>query len=385
MKPVINLLVSLLFTTRQINKTNVLMKHASFFLFILLALSFQNNSFAQGADSLLRFIQNNQDKSSLCLVRNDSIVARLHENKMMPLASTMKIMVAIEFSKQAAFKVFDTSALVSLQELNKYYLPLTDGNAHPNWISYERKNGNIINDSVSLINIARGMIVFSSNANTEYLMDLLGLQNINSNYGLMGVKTFTPLYYPVSSLFLYQNPKKLKEQKVLKQIGSLSENDYSVGCSFIHEQLKNNPTYKSSFRINDLTPQMQKEWTDRLPASTTNAYSHIGFILNGRNIFSPETYQILSQVLESVMQVPSYRQAFLHVGMKGGSTMFVLTKSLYATRKDGEKIALSYFFNNLEPDQSQKIKQWLNDFEMQTLSNPDFAKKIEELSGSINQ
>ena len=35
-------------------------------------------------------------------------------------------------------------------------------------------------DSISLLNVARGMMMFSSNANTEFLMDLLGLDNVKN-------------------------------------------------------------------------------------------------------------------------------------------------------------------------------------------------------------
>lgn len=297
----------------------------------------------------------------------------------MPLASTMKIMVAVEFAKQAAFHVFDTAQLISLKELNKYYLPLTDGDAHPRWIGYERKWNHIRNDSIALIHVARGMILFSSNANTEYLMDLLGLQNINSNYGLMGIKAFTPLYYTVSSLFLYQNPKKLKQEKILKEIAALSDHDYAVGCSFIHEQLKNDPTYKSRFNISDLTIPMQHAWSDRLPASTTNAYSHIGNILNNRKIFGPQTYLILSRVLESLMENPNNQQWLVHGGMKGGSTMFVVTRSLYATLKNGTRIEVSYFFNDLTSTESLKIQTWINDFEQKILTDPDFIERLATL------
>lgn len=355
------------------------MKYFWSLLFAILVYCF-NTSHAQDADSLFNFIQQNKEQVSLTLIRNDSVIAHLNEDKMMPLASTMKIMVAIEFAKQGAFGVFDTAQMVSLKELNKYYIPLTDGNAHPNWIDYERKNNHIKNDSVSLVDIARGMILFSSNANTEYLMDLLGLQNINSNYGLMGIRTFTPLYYSVSSLFLYQNPKRIKEEKLLKEIGSLSDNNYLVGCTHIHEQLKNDPTYKSQFRINDLTIPMQRAWSNRLPAATTSAYSRIGNILNNRKIFSPKTFQILSRVLESLMENPANQQWIVHAGMKGGSTMFVLTKSLYATLKNGNRIELSYFFNDLEPSENIKIQKWMNGFELAVLANSGFQKKIEALS-----
>lgn len=331
---------------------------------------------AQGADSLLNLIQKNKEKAAVYLIKNDTVKAAVNENRMMPLASTMKIMVALEFAKQAAFQVFDTAQMVSLKRLNDYYLPLTDGNAHPQWIEYEKRNGHVVNDSIPLLHVARGMIIFSSNANTEFLMDLLGLQNINSNYNLLGVKAFTPLYYTVSSLFLYQVPKKQKEDRVLKDIRSLSDHDYAVGTSIIHEQLKNNAEYKSQFRLNDLTPEMQQVWSDRLPRSTAKAYAQMMYLVNNRKLFNEATYKILSRVLESLMENPANQKWLVHAGMKGGSTMFVLTKALYATLKNGDKISMAYFFDGLEPEDLKNAQTWMNDFELEVLSNPDFISKV---------
>src|ERR1700693_26110 len=88
------------------------------------------------ADSLLNFVKQNKTRSSLFLRKNDTVIARLNEDKLMPLASTVKIIVAIEFAKQAAHNVFNENAKIPLSELDKYYLPYTDGGAHPRWISY---------------------------------------------------------------------------------------------------------------------------------------------------------------------------------------------------------------------------------------------------------
>ncbi len=339
----------------------------------------RNNSFAQSQNPILDFISTHKSSSSLFVKRNDTVYASLNADKMMPLASTMKIMVAIEFSKQAAHQVFDPYSMVALADLNKYYLPNTDGGAHPAWIKVMKNENKIKNDSVSLLNIARGMIIFSSNANTEYLMDMLGLDNINNNYRLLGIKHFTPLYYYVSALMLYQNPKKIKEEKILKQIRGLNTDSYKKATAMIHDQLKYNPEYKNFFNPVDLTVSMQQEWNSRLPQSTTRAYSRIAEILNNRKIYSNDTYLILTQILETVMENPANRQWLDHAGMKGGSTMFVLTKTMYATLKSGNRIELSYFLENLNKDEVQQLSQEMNNFELKVLTDEAMIRKIAAL------
>lgn len=329
-----------------------------------------------GADSLLNFIKQNKSRSSLFLKKNDTVIAALNEDKVMPLASTVKIIVAIEFAKQAAHNIFNENEKIPLSELDKYYLPNTDGNAHPNWINYERSPGNIINDSVKLIDVARGMILFSSNANTEYLMDMLGFDNVKNNIRLLGLKKHTPIYPLVSSLFLYQNPKKLNEDKIIKEIKKMNEEDYAKAAFLIHRELKHDSTYKQKFRPQDLTLKMQKEWSSRLPASTTKEYVQVCTILNNRKYFDENTYRILADVLETVMENPANHTWLLHAGMKGGSTIFVLTKAVYATLKNGTKIEMAYFFNDLTGEENASLQSWMNDFELKVLTDENFRKKI---------
>ncbi len=342
------------------------------FLFVAPALLYSQ----KGADSLLDFIRQNKSRSSLFLEKNDTIIARLDENKLMPLASTVKIIVAIEFAKQAAHDIFNEDEKISLSELDKYYIPNTDGDAHPHWINYERKQGHILNDSVKLIDVARGMIMFSSNANSEYLMDILGFDNVESNLRLLGLKQHTAIYPLVSSLFLYQNPKKINDGKILKEIKKMSDADYARAAIYIHNQLKNDSIYRSKFRPQDLTLPMQKEWSNRLPASTTKEYVHVCSMLNNRKYFDDKTYRIIAEVLETLMEKPVNQNWLSHAGMKGGSTLFVLTKALYATLKNGTKIEMAYFFNDLTGEENHRLQNWMNDFEIQVLSNEEFRKKI---------
>jgi D-alanyl-D-alanine carboxypeptidase len=341
---------------------------------ILMASCF--SAYSQPADSLLNFIAANKGRASLYLVQNDTVLARVNENRLMPLASTVKIMVAIEFAKQAGQHVIDETAYIPVKELEKYYLANTDGGAHPEWLKYEKKAGHIRGDSVQLINVARGMIMFSSNANTEYLMDLLGFDNVKNNIQLLGIKQHTAIYPLVASLFMYQNPHNKSEESVLKAIKKLSEEQYSRFIYDMHNALKYDTILKSKFRPQDLSLKMQKLWSDRLPASTTKEYAHIGRILNNRKFFDEHTYGILADVLETIMENPNNQSWLKHAGMKGGSTMWVLTKSLYATTKEGTKIEMAYFFNNLTPAEKEKLQHWMNPFELETLRSIAFRNKI---------
>ncbi len=328
------------------------------------------------ADLLLQFIQKNKSKASLFLTQNDKVIAHLNENKMMPLASTVKILIAIEFAKQVVKNEIDENEMIPLSDLDRYYLPLTDGNAHANWIAYEKNKGFLNGDSVILLDVARGMIMFSSNANTEYLLDLLGLDRVKENIEILGLKQHSAIYPMVASLFMYQNPMGKKEADILKAIKKLSEEQYARYIYDMHKALKYDTILKLKFRPQDLTMKMQKVWSDRLPASTTKEYVRICSILNNRAFFDEDTYAILSLVLETLMENPANKQWLKHAGMKGGSTSWVLTKALYATTKKGERIEMAYFFNNLTPAENDMLQGLMNNFELSVLTDENFRKKI---------
>jgi D-alanyl-D-alanine carboxypeptidase len=334
------------------------------------------------ADSLLNFILKNKDRSSLYMLKNDYEFAKLNEDKLMPLAGTANIMVAVEFAKQAAYNVFGFNALVPLKEINKFYLPNTDDGAYRNWIKYETRVGHIKNDSVKLIDVARGMVMYGSTANAEYLMELLGFNNIKNDIRMFGLKQHTLLYPMPSSLFLYQNPKKLQEDKVLKEIQALKDEDYYKAVFAIHRELNMDSGYLQKFRPQDLSIKMQKAWSERLTASTAKEYAKVCRLLNSRIILNDKSYAVLGKLLETVMESPSARAWLKHAGMIGGTTISVFTRSIYATLKDGTKIELAYFFNDLTGRENVRLQSWMNDFESRILKDDNFRKKLaDEISG----
>lgn len=334
-------------------------------------------TFAQ-TSPIVDFIKKNPNESALYIIKNDTAVVKHNEHVLMPLASTVKLVVAIEFAKQSGAGVFDTAKYVAISELDKFYLPLTDGGAHPAWKKYTSELGLIKNDSVRLIDIARGMIMFSSNANTDFLIGLLGIQNVNSNLKLLNLKDHTPIYPIVSPLFFYQNPKGKKEEVILKSILKMSDSEYAHYAYKMHLAMKADNKLKASFRPMDVTAAMQKMWSDRLPASTVRTYAQLANTLNKRAFLSKDAYGVLQRVVEFLMENPNNISFLQHAGMKGGSTSFVLTKCFYATLTDGTRIEIAIFFNNITYREVNKLSAQLNDFELRILTEPNFINEIQE-------
>lgn len=331
------------------------------------------------ADSLLNYIIAHKQNTAFSLVVNDTTIVAHNPYKLMPLASTVKILIAVEFAKQAGKQVINENEWIPIAACNKYYLAFTDGGAHTSWLAYEKSKNHIKNDSIQLINVARGMMMFSSNANSEYLLDALGLDNVKNNIQLFGLKNHTAIFPLVASLFIYQNPKKLNEHKLLKAIKNLPEEGYCKTIYEIHKALKYDTTLLKKFKLADLTENMQQVWSDKLTASTTADYVHLASILNNRKFLDANSYGIIAELLEFLMENPANQKNYIHFGMKGGSTASVLTDVFYATTKNGIKIESACFFNNLPYTDNTTLQRWMNSFKIALTQNELFRKKVQQL------
>lgn len=178
---------------------------------------------------------------------------------------------------------------------------------------------------------------------------------------------------------MYQNPNKKTEGSILKSIKKLSDEQYSRFIYDMHKALKYDTVLKSKFKPADLTLKMQQLWSDRLPSSTVKEYAHICNILNNRRFLNDETYAVLADVMEFIMENPANRQWLKHAGSKGGSTPFVFTKASYASTKKDQRFEIVYFFNNLTVAENEQLQKWSKGFELAILTNNSFREKIKTM------
>lgn len=328
---------------------------------------FTGKIFAQqgGGDVIAEFIKNNPDKSAIYLVQDGKVLTDINADRKSPLASTVKIIVAIEYAVQSASGNINPSSLVDTAELDKYYIPNTDGDAHPTWLEYMQKRTRIKNGKVTLEEVAKGMIDFSSNANTEYLLDLLSVDNVNKRLQQLGLENHDKLYYLVGSLGSING-------KEAADIENMSMEEYIARSYEEHDKLKTDPGYKNA--IQELSLEAQKVWSDRLPAATPKEYVSLLQKINSRTYFDEAIQKHLAVVMERLMDNPANQQWLKHAGMKGGSTLWVLTKAIYATTTTGETTELAYFFNNLKMQDVDKLGMNMNSFELAILTNRNGAR-----------
>lgn len=321
-------------------------------------------------DFVADFIQKNPSKASLVLVRNDSILVSRDADRKMPLASTVKIIIAIEYAKQVAGGKIDPEELVPLTELSRFYIPKTDGGAHPEWIRKSREKDLIRSGKIAMAEVAKGMIRYSSNANTEYLMWRLGLNKINANLAELGLTHHDSLYPFASALYV------CSDENSAKGLSLMPRTMYINRAYDYFELLKADTTVKQKFVFAHLSLPAQRVWSDRLPASTAREYAGLMKKIQSRTYFNSKTQTVLEGILEWPMEAfDSNRKQFEHLGAKGGSTAFVLTYALYATDKKGNQTQLVFMFNELTPFESNFLQANLSNLQLKILSGTPSERK----------
>ncbi|MCR9131946.1 MAG: class A beta-lactamase-related serine hydrolase [bacterium] len=330
--------------------------------------------FSPNKNHVLSYIAKHPETTSITLFRNGKLIADQSSDEMRPLASTVKIMIAIEYAVQASEEIFNPDSMIALVELDRFYFQGSDGGAHPAWLN------TIEADSATIREIAQGMIRYSSNANTDWLSAFLGLENINRRITSLGIKNHSEIYYLVSSLFIaHERFPTIEGEPLIDSLQSLTQKEYVDLSDEIHQKLVADTSYMSGVPLIGL--DAQKVWSDRLPASTTNEYAQLMRKLNSKTYFSKQTHHYFDEVMESLMENPANQEWLSHAGMKGGSTAFVLTKALYAKDKDGETTELAYFLDGLTLIESIRLQGSLNAFELAILTDDEFLGKVAERIG----
>ncbi|MCM3785113.1 class A beta-lactamase-related serine hydrolase [Neobacillus mesonae] len=327
------------------------------------------------------FIEENKDNPRLSMVLqyNHHKIVEIHPRELLPLASTVKILIAIEYARQAADGGIDPEMNVKLDELNHYYVPKTDGGAHEAWISQlEQKNNTV---SVPLSEVAYGMIAFSSNANTEYLIRLLGLDHINELITTLNLEQHEYLYPLVSSLFIpgaLMKEKNLSKNEALAEFKKMDLAEYRNRAIAIHKRIAELPLTEQDKKqvVGFMSMDVQRLWSDRLPRSTAKDYVSIMEKLNSKTYFSADIHRYLDPVMEGLMRNPHNQEWLSHAGQKGGSTLFVLTNAMYATDKRGNSLELAVFVTDLTWKEQAKLSHSLNGFQLKLLTDDEFRNSL---------
>lgn len=355
-------------------------KRLSIILLIIL-IFFIVNKQKENHDPVMEYLKTHKtDKNaSFILQINGKNLVSINSDEVIPLASMMKLMIAVEFAKQSADGTIKADQKIPLSDLEAYYLKDTDGSAYPNWIRYLKEKNLIQNNQITLEQVAKGMLQFSSNANADYLIDKLGLENINQTIKNLQLPHHQEIYPLVSSLYVAGNVKKeenLTEDETFKKLKAMSQQEFSRESIKIHQWMKNPTEFKQRNipLLGDM--RFQRIWSDNLPAASAKDYLLLMERLNRKDYFPQNVQKELDKIVESFMEDPNSKESLIHAGQKGGSTAFLLTNSLYAKDKNGNMTEMVFMFNNLTETDYMNLSEHYYEFLLKILNDSKFRDRL---------
>lgn len=267
-----------------------------------------------------------------------------------PLASTFKMVLLLGYAEQVASGALDPAETLPITALDAFYLPGTDGGAHPEFLKSLGEG----RETLSLSEVVDGMMVYSSNAAADYILSRLSAVDWDALYQRLGLDTLSP---PHSYLGLYlyiTNPETgtydltslgpevtLAEQIRLEQ---LFVNDLEWRNSAV--------LYANNF-TNQAGLDVQKAVTGEYGArGSANDLAHLmSAIYADDDVLAPRAREIARQHLEWPMRVnPDNAKTFRTLAVKNGAWPAVLTSVWYAEPLDADPRVLVALYRNMPDD-----------------------------------
>lgn len=267
--------------------------------------------------------------------------------------------------------------MIPIDELNKFYYKNTDGGAHEQWLKEMKEKEQMMNNEVHLHEVAKGMIMYSSNANTDYLIELLGMDTINQTIEELPLQQHDLVYPMVGASLIptYIKEKEMTEDQLLEKLKGLSDREYRELAMEIHRELAKG----NKMDLTELSMDVQKIWSDRLIGSTAEDYGVLlAEISNDK--FPKEVNDILRELMEWPMDYnEGNKEYYRHLGMKGGATAFVLNQAAYVETLAGDKIEFVLLTDELTSWEAFQIGKNLNTFLVNIVRDTEFRDEVQFL------
>lgn len=333
----------------------------------------------ENPEYVLNHLKDNPQTTSLYLAENGVELITYHSDVVRPLASTVKMLIAAEYAMQIDAGLLNKDSSVPLADLSRYYLKNSDGGAHKEWQKSMHSEGKVENNNVKLHDVAKGMATYSSNANTDYLIDLLGISAINKRAKDLGLTQHEDVYPIVSALLIPEHIKSesMNGKQLVKKLKAMPMEEYRTLAEELSEQMQEE-TIKVEDLTFDLSMKLQKVWSDRLIGASANDYGKLLAIISNDEL-PPAASEILRDLLEWPMELNERNhERFIHLGAKGGSTVFIMNDAMYAESHAGDKIEIVLLTDDLSFWQGIQIGKNLSSFESEMLGSEEFRLKVQK-------
>ena len=262
-----------------------------FILFIISGIALNKRNLRKDKHDLLKYFKKHKDRLSITIKEDGIDTLTINSDQKFPLASTLKVLIAFNFVKAVTNKRFSINDKVELDELDKFYLPNTDGDAHPRW----KKSINNPAD-VSLMEVAKGMMQFSSNACTDFLINKIGIDTINNSLDSLQLDSHDQITYLTPPILM---PRYLSDKKKIarQQLESMAIHKYQELSKELFEKMTTdgcNDLKENMLKMLDHKTQLAI--TKKMPSSTTREYADFMYELGG-NLLTEKEKDLFSEIV----------------------------------------------------------------------------------------
>lgn len=309
---------------------------------------------AQG--DVIDYIRNNLDDVAIMCFQADAPDHGVYHNvdEAFPLASTHKIVILAEYARQVGRGILNPNEQIDPTALELYWLRRTDGGAHQAWLDSLDETA-----TVTLNQVVRGMIQFSSNANTDYLLQLLGEDAFRDLYEQLGLENTDYLGMFLGAVLHLGNHETRKlsvsDVEALDTVTTLAEQDRLAQRFLTDEQWRERElAYRNiltNFGLPD--PNVQSAYFDRFEqrGSPADMLRVMQAAYGFTDALSEDEQAIMQEHLSWLFEVnPNNAQTFAELGFKGGSLPGIFTSAWYGQLIDQEGIYLSVMYRNIPLD-----------------------------------
>jgi D-alanyl-D-alanine carboxypeptidase len=311
------------------------------------------------------------DDCALIFIKNKQPLISINTQRYMPLASIYKLVILKTYLDQCEEGTIRPDDLVHIQELKCYWIRWIDP-GFTMWYDTMNEKNKFKKDRIALREIVQGMLEYSCNAHTDYLLSLLGMTEVQEQLTALEMADHDPIMPICTSVLMFlrdtvnhrKHTSLTLAQEANTAFETLLQGKRVEGLDF---NLLNHFDYKT-----------QCDWSDALPNATVHTYTKLLTHLQERQQHDTE----LQKLMRWFGDLKSYKG--FTGGMKLGYTPKVFNTALYVTDKEKNTYQLIYFLNNLTVDQKQAVELASNDFNLNMLKNPLFVDQLKNQVDHVN-
>lgn len=256
-----------------------------------------------------------------------------------PLASVRKVLILGAYAEGVASGGMDAAEHVSLDEVERWWVPGTDGGAHDSAVAEARDLGWLVAGEVELDRVVWAMVRWSDNAAADYLLARLGAHRVATFAADHGITSTERL---VSSLGEVLSWSEVAVDQ-WEQMTSAERAEHST-C---FESSRQGPVRDLRLPGADEQRRLAKTTT----AGTAREWANLMANIATGQGFDEKAAEIMRRHLEWPIQAfPANRAQFQQFGTKGGSLVGVLTEASFLRTTGGDLVAVALFLDGLEDD-----------------------------------